>query len=126
MVNYKIFNGIYNLNNKLKQIDDRYSLVFSPREKKFFLMVNYGLNRQKEMDFGRVLPSNLIERVRKSRVENMAQFFKNMDDFNEKLEKNAFFDVFDKTMTKVKEVVSYADRKNCDLSENEIARIING
>ena len=125
-MDYKTFNGVLNIDKKLKEIDKRYSLVFSRKTKHFYLQVTYGLRRQLEMDFGQVLPLNLIERVRCSRVENMAKLFKNIDDFNEKQEQNAFFNILDKTKSIVKEVVNYADKKSCDLTQNEISKIMNG
>ena len=114
------------LDKKLKQIDKRYNLVYSNKTGRFYLYVSYGLNKQKEMDFGVVLPKDLIDVVRRTRKENMVKLFKNIDLFNEKLEQNALFNILDKTKIAVKEIVKFADKKGCDLSEKEIAGIING
>lgn len=120
------FNGIYNLEERLREIDSKYRLFYNKKNKHFELYSRAGLFLQKELDFGEKIDSSIIEKTRMSRRENIAKLIKSMDKFNEKLEENAFLSNLDKSKQIARELINYADKTSRDLSENELKQIING
>ena len=120
----KGFNGIYNLDKRLKRIDNSYVLSF--QNGSFGLFVKRGLNLTKEMDFGSSIDTQILKKVILTRKENIAKTLQKIDEFNAKTQENALFKLLQDTKDKVHEVVSYADKTGKDLSENNIQKILNG
>ncbi len=126
MTNMKTFNGIYNLNKRLEKIDKNYRLIYNAKKNSFELYYVQGLRVQKELDFGGKIDTRAILKTRISRRENFAKIIRSIDEFNLKLEENAFYEKLDKSKLVARELINYADKSNRDLSEKEINQIING
>lgn len=122
----KIFNGIYNLDKRMKEIDPNYRFVYDCKTGEFILQSKRGLNYQNELSFGRVADPRAAVKARKTRRENIAKLIKMIDENNEKLEENAFLSNLDKSRQIARELIFYADRSGRDLSEKDIEKIING
>lgn len=117
------FEGIYNLNQRLRKIDRRYCLFYNWKNGHFELFSRHGFSLQKELDFGSKIDGSCVKRAIMTRSENIAKIMQKIDENNTKLEENALFIQLDSTKQKVKELISYADKTSKDLSEEDVQKI---
>ena len=117
--------NMYNLNERIKQINPNYELLFNQKTKRYEVHDISNLVCSKCLE---ILPCNLdarlIEKLYKTRKENMKKLFIEMELENRKLEEQNFDSVFEKSSDAMREIVSFASRTNKDLTRDEMKNII--
>lgn len=113
-----IVNDLFNISNRLKQIDNKYFVMFNKNTKKF--EIHY---KQNSNTLQLVVPySNLDKRtvnlVLKTRVENKKKLFDEMEKHNIKLEKEKNKKIYEEANFKAKEMINYINTKSDNYNIN--------
>ena len=117
------YTDLFNLSERIKQIDGGYTLCFNKRLKRFEVH-NFNL-KDSFICLVPFLDARLIEKLVLTRRENMKAFFKKLDEENEKLEAKKQNEIMLNAKDKLGEIAKYSFILNRDLTSAEIQKILN-
>lgn len=115
----KIFQDVFDITNRIKEIDDGYYAVYNTTKSQ------YEIHNKKQKfntfcitcDYG--LDSRVIDKLRKTRIENLHKILAEMEAQNEMLEKQSKKAITDEASWKVREMFDYANKKEQDCDFND-------
>jgi len=106
----KIEHDVFNIVNRIKDIDNDYYIVFNTRSKKFEVhnssqvMNSYCLTCPYDS-----LDQRLLKYAQKTRIVNIDKILEEIDETNTKIEKEIDDERVDKSKIMLKEIYKYAD-----------------
>ncbi|MBO5103408.1 MAG: hypothetical protein J6C13_04920 [Clostridia bacterium] len=112
----KISHDIFDICDRVKEIDSGYYVVYNTIKNQYEIHNS----KQKSNTFCIVcengLNSRVITKLRKTRVENIEKVLKELEKHNEKLELDAKKAITDETSWKAREMFDYANKReeDCD------------
>ena len=111
----KIFHDVFDICDRIKEIDDGYFIVFNTSSNQYEIH-NF---KQKVTTFCISCPNGLDSRVitklRKTRVENIDKVLKEIEESNKKIEENIKNKQKDESEYKLREMFDYANKKEYDI-----------
>lgn len=108
----RIETNVYNIPERLKEIDPGYFVVFNTETQAFEVHHTEQLGGTLALNIPYdTLDARTLELVRKTRVENAKKFYAEMEKHNEKLEQARYNKMRDDANQKTKELHRYASRK---------------
>lgn len=115
----KIFSDVFDITERVKEIDSGYFVVYNTRNHRYEVHNSH----QRGSTFCIVcddgLNCNVITKLRKSKIENIDKLLQEIDEINAKNELNALKKVKDETSFKLKEMIDYAKKREADSDFND-------
>ena len=115
-MNIKINNDVFDICDRLKEIDYNYFIVYNTKKNRFEVH-----NSAQKQTFCLVVPFNkldarLVGYTRKTRRENAEKIIKEIEENNKKLEVECKRQQSDEMSWKLKEMYDYANNKSYDVN----------
>ncbi len=104
----RIYEDVFNITNRLKEIDDSYFVVYNTQKKKFEVHSSKQKNTYCLTIQNGGLDARVVPLVLKTRRENYQKIIDEMDRANEEIEKENKRKIKDLCEDKAKEMFSYA------------------
>ena len=118
------YTDIFNICHRIKIIDKDYELFFNKKTKEF--EVHNSNQRGSSLVFcTKVLDARLITKLKETRREHAKEFFKKLDEENQKQELKARQTIISNASDYIGEIAKYSFIKNRDLTDEEFKRILN-
>lgn len=118
------FYDLYNLYARIKEIDKNYNLVFNKKNKRAEVH-NFNQKGTSFVMVANPLDARLILKLKQTRVENSAKFFKDIEEYNLNLQIKQQEQLLNKAKDINYEIANYSFVKNQNLTSEEIHKIIN-
>lgn len=118
------YRDLFDLYKRIREIDKNYVLLKNKMNGKIEVH-NFNQRGVSFVMEAKPLDARLIEKLQKTRVENSVKFFRELDLQNEKIEREKFNSLTQKTREINEEIAKYSFSKNQDLTSSEIAKILN-
>ncbi len=110
----KISGDVFNIVDRVKEIDSGYFIVYNTKKHKYEVHNNNQDGSSFCITCDNGLNSTVISKLRKTRIENIDRILREIDENNAKIEQNAKKVMADETSFKLKEMFDYAKRKESD------------
>lgn len=105
-----IENDLFNISNRLKQIDKNYLLVRNKLKKRFELWYNSCVPRLELVFKTNRIDKRMIDFVNSTRIENIDKIIKEMDKTNEKIRLKEIENKKNECFDKMSEVIKYVNK----------------
>lgn len=102
-----IKNDLFNIANRLKEIDKNYFLVRNKIKKRFELWYNMAFPKRELIFKTKQIDSRMIDYVNETRIQNIDKIIKEMDKENEKLKEKEIKNAKNECLDRVSEVLKY-------------------
>ena len=110
----KIINDVFDISIRIKEIDSGYYAVYNTDKNRYEIHNKHQKSNTFciTCDFG--LDSRVIDKLRKTRIENLRKILAEIEKQNEMLENNSKKAITDETNWKVREMFDYAKKREED------------
>lgn len=115
------YKDLYNIYNLITKIDKGYRLVYSSKDK-IFIVINSAKNNQICLKTSN-LSTNIVNLLKKSRVENINQLIKEIDETNENIISNNTKKLKENVTSKMIDCLKFSQRTSSILA-SDINKII--
>ena len=120
---FEYYKDNFNIYNLITKINKDYRLVFNKRDK-CFNIINIAKNNQICLNFDS-FSRNILKILSETRVENSTILFKDLEEYNAKIEKNNQNKLSSDLSDRFKNLLNYSKRVN-SISSIEINKIVKG
>jgi len=118
------YTDLFNIASRVKEIDEGYSLYFNKKTKEF--EIHNPNQRGNSLVFSaRKVDARIINKLKETRRERAKEFFKKLDEENEKQRQKSMQTIINNASDRLCEIAKYSFIKNRDLEENELKKILN-
>lgn len=105
----------FDIVKRIKQIDKTFKVYYQLLTGDYLLYRKSGLKNVFELNLGQSLDALAIAFILKSRRENIDLILDEIDENNHQLKQNAISSSFERGRAMLKELISFADKKSCDI-----------
>lgn len=116
----KIISDVFDITDRIKEIDAGYYAVYNTARHRYEIHNSGQCGSTFCIVCDTGLDSRVIDKLRKSRIQNIDKILKEIDKNNEILEKNSKKRAYDESSFKLKEMFDYAKKReaDCDFSDS--------
>ena len=107
----KIESDVFNIINRIKEIDENYFIVYNTNSKKFEVHNQRNVNSYCLTIPYKNLDARTIELIHKTSLKNYDKIIKELDDDNEKYKKKEIDKIKEINDYKIREVLKYSSNK---------------
>ena len=107
-------NDLFNISNRLKSIDKNYFVLFNPLSKKFEIHYKRAKSSLELVLPFSALDSRSVDLVLKTKVEHRKKLLQEMEEHNQKLEREQEQNLIDEASFKTKEMFEFLSQKTFD------------
>lgn len=105
----------FDIVKRIKQIDKTFKVYYQQLTGDYLLYRKSGLKNVFELNLGQSLDALAVAFILKSRRENIDLILDEIDENNHQLKQNAISSSFERGRAMLKELISFADKKSCDI-----------
>lgn len=105
----------FDIVKRIKQIDKTFKVYYQLLTGDYLLYRKSGLKNVFELNLGQSLDALAVAFILKSRRENIDLILDEIDENNHQLKQNAISSSFERGRAMLKELISFADKKSCDI-----------
>lgn len=105
----------FDIVKRIKQIDKTFKVYYQILTGDYLLYRKSGLKNVFELNLGQSLDALAVAFILKSRRENIDLILDEIDENNHQLKQNAISSSFERGRAMIKELISFADKKSCDI-----------
>ena len=117
------FNDIYFISEIIKEENKNYELFYNKLSKQYVIIDNS--KKQTCITFNHYPDHRVLDKLDKTKIENARKLFKEIELNNQKIEQEKFATMQDLATSQLEEIISFASKTTCDLSKQQIKKIIN-
>lgn len=100
---------------RLKRINKNFFVFYNKLTQVYQLFSKRGRHFVFEADLGSFLNYNALVLAEKNSVKHLAEIIKNIDEMNEKLEKESSRNLQETSSFALRDMLEFANKKNCDV-----------